>query len=150
MAEIVERPASALTHKEASAVFELAERQPVRIKRRGDKPDEILMLAEDFEGMQRFARNMVVLAKGLRVGEKDLPAVEGLLWTKALSLEDRRKMLGELVEAARSAAERADFWLFNATWKGWESAAGLESDPAAQRALLRPVDYSALVKLARP
>lgn len=150
MTDVAERPASALTHKEASAVFELAERQPVRIKRRGDKPDEILMLADDFDGMQRFLRSMVILAKALRLGEAHLPAVEGLLWTKALSVQDRRKMLGELIEAARHAAERGDFWLFNATWKGWESAAQLESDPDARQALLRPIDYSALVKLARP
>ncbi len=145
----VERPASALTHQGASEVFELAESQPVRIKRRGDAPDEVLLSYDQFAATVRFSARLVLLARALAKGAEQAPDLEGMHWTKLFSVAERRRMLGELLEAARAAIERGNPSIFNAVWKGWAESAELMGDPEAMARLTAPVE-SGLAPLPRP
>lgn len=146
---VLERPQSDLTHTGASAVFELAEKQPVLIKRRHNA-DQVLLSAETYDALLRFARNLYLVTRALTKGPERMVEIEGLHWSKLFDADERRTMLLELVEAARASSERKDPALFNATWKGWEHSAELMNDPEALRALTAPVDPDATVALARP
>lgn len=145
----VERRQSDLTHQGASEVFDLAEKQPVLIKRR-DGEDEILLNAETFDGLARFNRGLFLLTRAVRKGPDLMPDVDGLHWTKLLDLDERRAMLDELIEAARASFERQDASIFNATWKGWEHSAEVLDDPEVLKALLAPIEHAVIVPLERP
>ncbi len=146
---VLERPQSDLTHKGASEVFELADKQPVLIKRRHDA-DQVLLNAESYAGLLRFVQNLYLVTRALTKGPERMVDIEGLHWTKLFDADERRTMLLELVEAARASSERKDPAIFNATWKGWAHSAELMNDPAAMKALTAPVDADATVALARP
>lgn len=146
----VERPQSALTHEGAAEVFKLAEKQPVRIKRRGEQPDEVLLSYDRYEAEQRFLQNLLLIARALAKGPEQMPDLEGMHWTKLFTVEDRSSMLLELIEAARASLERKDATIFNRTWKGWFRSAEVMNDPAALAALTAPVRVKKTIPLARP
>lgn len=147
---VAERSASALTHQGALEVFELAEKEPVRIKRRGQQPDEVLMNLEAYEATLRFVHSLYLLSRSFVKGVEQMPDLEGMHWTKLLSLDDRRKMLQELLESSRAAIERKDPAIFNRVWKGWAHSVELMNDAEAMARLTRPVDLTTTVPLPRP
>ena len=146
----VERPQSALTHEGAGEVFQIAERQPVRIRRRGDAPDEVLLNYERYEAETRFLHNLLLVARALQKGVEQMPDLEGLQWTKLLEPALRRQMLLELLEAGRASVERQDAAIFNRTWKGWASTGEVLNDPEQFAALTRPIDPAQTIPLVRP
>lgn len=147
---VIEKPRSALTHKDASKVFDIAAKEPVRITSRGDDPDEVLLSAESYDAWRRLLRSLYLLTRALAKGAERMPDLEGMHWTKLFDLEERQQMLGELVEAARASLERNDASLFNATWKGWEHSAEALDDPDLLKKLTTPTEPTAMIPLPRP
>lgn len=150
MIEIAEeRPASALTHEGAKKVLDLAAQQPVLIRRRGGAPDEVLLSYDRYAAWRRFDARVVMLARALEKGAEQMHDLDGMLWTKVFSVDDRKRMLAELVEAARSTTERDDPSVFNAAWKGWAESSEIMADPVRLARLTAPAG-SARIPLPRP
>lgn len=147
---LVERPASALTHQGAAEVFDLAEKGPVLIKRRGRQPDEVLLKYEAYEGTVLFLQNLHLISRALVKGLEHMPDLEGMHWTKLFSISDRRRMLQELLESSRAAIERKDPSIFNRVWKGWAHSAELMNDGEAMAALTKPLNQAATVRSRGP
>ena len=75
--------------------------------------------------------------------------LDGMQWTKVFSLDDRKQMLAELVEAARLTEESDDPSDFNSLWHAWAESADVMSDPELMARLTAPLGTKR-IPLPRP